>query len=135
MGYRFDTTVRFSQVDGASILYFSRAHEICHEAFEAFLAHLGQPLHDRISTGEWMLPIVHAEVDFASPMRLGDRLTVEVAVQRYGTTSVTVRFRLFGEDGALRAVARHVHVAVRTGTMQPIPLPRPVREWGVADDG
>lgn len=131
MPFSHRTTVRFSQVDAAGILYFSRALELCHEAFEAFLADRGMPLSpQQFRGGGVLLPIVHAEVDFSAPMRLGDEVEVQVSVGKQGTSSITFSFRLLGHDGALRATAHHVHVATDPATFAAVPLPEAVRALG-----
>ena len=114
--FRHPTAIRFAHVDAAGILYFSRAFELCHEAYEAMLDAAGMPLRGLFETSPWLLPLVHAEADYVAPMRLGDRVTVEVAVDGVGESSVRIAFRLVGDDGVLRATVRHVHVAVDRAT-------------------
>ena len=129
------TRVAFSQVDAAGILYFSRAFELCHEAFEGFLEEQGTPMTQATMAGaDWVLPIVHAEVDFRSPLRLGDRVDVEVNVERMGTSSITMAFCLRGADGSIRAMVRHVHAAVEVATFSSRPLPDEVRAWGAVHE-
>ena len=99
MPFVHPTTIRFSQVDAAGILYFSRAFELCHEA------------------------------DYAAPMRLGDALDVHLGIERVGTSSITVLYRIRSAGGTLHATVRHVHTAVDVATFRSRPLPEPVRAW------
>lgn len=119
--------VHFSETDPAGILFFSRAFEICHHAFEAFLADRGFPLARVLTDVDWLLPLVHAEVDFRAPLRLGDRVRVDVSVERLGKGSITFAFALSTVERGLVATARHVHASIDHATWQARPLPDEVR--------
>ena len=120
--------VHFSETDPAGILFFSRVFEICHHAFEAFLAERGFPLARVLTSVDWLLPLVHAEADFAAPIRLGDTLLVEVTVERMGAGSIAFAFALTNPERGLVATARHVHAAIDRKTWQPRRLPDEVRK-------
>ena len=121
MSFSSPATIRFSQVDAAGILYFSRVFELCHEAYEAALAQAGYPLA-RLATWDWALPLVHAEADYQSPMRLGDTVTIGVTLERVGTKSLSVAFTITGPLGD-HAKVRHVHAAVDKATFAGRVLP------------
>lgn len=129
MSFAHPVVIRFSQVDAAGILYFSRIFEICHEAYEAWMARDGLPLTPEITSSPWLFPLVHAEADYHAPCRLGDRIEVHVGVVRVGTSSVTLEFRLRGEDGAHRATVRHVHTTIDSATFTSRPLASEIRAW------
>lgn len=119
-------TVRFGEVDGANILFFSRIFEICHAAFEEAMAAAGFDLAGIFATADWKMPIVHAEADYVRPMRLGDRLHIAIAPPTMGASSITWDFEIRAEDGALHATARHVHVTIDTA-FQSRPVPEAFR--------
>jgi YbgC/YbaW family acyl-CoA thioester hydrolase len=119
--------VHFSETDPAGILFFSRVFEICHHAFEAFLAERGFPLARVLTDVDWILPLVHAEADFQAPIRLGETLQVEVAVERLGAGSITFAFALTIADRGPVATVRHVHAAIDRATWRPRKLPDEVR--------
>ncbi len=124
--FEHSATVRFHEVDRAGIAFFGRAFEYCHAAFEELLAATG--LDHVLDGGAWRLPLVGAEADFRRPMRMGDRLRVELEVAGLDERSVTFRFTLRGEDGDVRATVRHVHAAVDADSYEPITLPRELAE-------
>ncbi len=121
--YTTTHTLRFNEVDGANIIFFSRVFEMCHAAFEETLESVGYPLRDILETKEWGMPLAHAEADFIRPMYLGDRLTIEVSVAEIGQRSLTWGFAIKGEDGSLRAKVRHVHVAITRRTFEARDVP------------
>ena len=71
-------------------------------------------------------PTVKLEMEFASPVRLGDPLEVAVAIERVGRTSLHVRYegRVAGRE-AFRA--RNVAVCIDMKTFQPVPIPDGLR--------
>jgi YbgC/YbaW family acyl-CoA thioester hydrolase len=118
-------TVRFHQVDRAGIAFFGRLFEYCHDAFEELLSAAG--LDGLLQARRVGLPLVHAEADFAAPLRMGDKLVVAVTVERLGRSSVTFGFALRGDgEDAVRARLRHVHAAVSLPDLTPCPLPAEV---------
>ncbi len=120
-------TVRFSEVDAAGIVFFSRVFEWCHHAFEDATARVGLPI-DGVSDRPWLLPLVHAEADYVAPMRLGDAVHVAAEVERVGSSSVTWRFTIADDDGAVKATVRHVHACVDPDTFGSRPVPDTVRD-------
>jgi YbgC/YbaW family acyl-CoA thioester hydrolase len=121
VSFAYPSTIKFSQVDAAGIVFFSRLFELCHEAYEAALAQAGWPIAE-VTKRDWVLPIVRAEADYALPIRLGDAVTVEVRLVRVGRSSVTIGFRVISAAGCC-ATIRHVHAAVDRATFAPCPVP------------
>src|SRR5688500_10530099 len=74
MSFHHSVTARFSEIDRAGIVFFGRYFEYCHAAFEELLARMFGDLEQSFAAGLWTMPLVHAEADFARPVRLGDRL-------------------------------------------------------------
>lgn len=123
MPFRHEVTVRFHDVDRAGIAYFGRVFEYCHEAFEELLAAGGAALGSVFDVESWGGPLVHASADYERPMRLGERLGIEVEVERLGPRSVGFAFVVRGPEGDVRARVRHVHAFVDLETFTPIPVP------------
>ena len=74
-------------------------------------------------------PTVHLEMDFLRPLRYGDRVGVEVEVEKLGTSSVTWCYRLYrpGESEPA-AVGRQVTVATDMSTFEKLDLPAWLRD-------
>ena len=79
--YAFD--VRLHDVDHAGVMFFARLFVHAHDAYEAFMAHLGLDLCAMIRTGE-RLPIVHASADYFQPLRHGEQITVTLEIEALG---------------------------------------------------
>jgi 4-hydroxybenzoyl-CoA thioesterase len=123
--------VRFDEVDAAGIAYFAHFFRWCHDAMEAMLAPIDGGYAGLVSRRRLGLPAVHVEADFASPLRFGDEVRVEVAVDRIGTSSCALRFeleRVGGAAGAAHiATLRHVVALTDLDAMRARPIPTDLR--------
>jgi len=113
MSFEHLVTVRFHEVDRAGIAFFGRVFEFCHEAFEEMLLAADDSLESVFDQGGWGMPLVHAEADYARPMRMGDRLRIRLTVDRLGDHSITFLYEVVGmEDDKRRASVKLVHAFV-----------------------
>src|SRR4051812_46777039 len=113
MAFEHALTVRFYEIDRAGIAFFGRFFEYCHTAFEEMLAAALGDLERTMTDLSWSLPLVHADADFAAPVRYGDRLIVALEVERVGETSVTFRYTVrAAADGTPRAKVKLVHACI-----------------------
>lgn len=120
--------VSLHDADPAGILFFAHLFRHAHDAYEAFMAAAGFPLHTALEGGRVLMPLVHAEADYLGPLRHGDRVLVELRVERIGRTSFTVgcEFRRHGKQIAART--RTVHTVVERTSFRPVPVPEPLRQ-------
>ena len=125
----YKTTVRFYEIDYARIAFFGRVFEYAHAALEELLTSLfGHPGAIFEAHGFGM-PLVHSEADYKAPMRLGDRLRVEVTVSRLSERSATFRYAIVGDDdGRPRAQVTLVHAFVSMIDFKPTAVPALFRE-------
>ena len=121
-----EVAVRFHEVDPAGVVFFSRYFQYAHDAYEAWLRAIGLSLDPPVLRGDYALPLVRAEADFRSPVRLGARLRVELEPLSVGKTSYTMLARICTPEGAA-AVVRFVSVCVDPAAWRPHPLPERLR--------
>ncbi len=123
---RHRVTVRLHHTDAAGVLFYGRLFELVQEAFEEALRAGGLPLADLLRGGGFGLRVVHAEADYAAPVRVGDSLDVRLSFEA-GDRSLRVNAEI--ADGAGRTVgaAHVVHAAVDWATGAAVPLPDAVR--------
>jgi acyl-CoA thioester hydrolase len=84
------------------------------------------------------LPLIlaHAAIDFRSPIRFGEEVTVETRVDRIGRTSFAMTHRMSaGPDGHLVADVDSVLVTYDYEAERPIPVPDDWRERIGAHEG
>jgi 1,4-dihydroxy-2-naphthoyl-CoA hydrolase len=125
--YRYETHIRLADTDAAGVVYFASLLRIAHEAYEAWLHDAGLPIATVISDRPYALPIVHADVDLKLPLRLGDRVVVDLTVGELGERSYTIAYGIAGPHG-LAGSARTTHVAISRDEKRSIPLPAEVRQ-------
>jgi acyl-CoA thioesterase FadM len=118
--FRHEVPVRFQDVDAAGIIFYPRALELCHDAYVAFLAQAGLPLHEALR-GPWLAPVRHAEADYLKPLRFGDRVEVAVVAAHFETmpnpTEVTIGFRV-EKNGEAAILVQAIHTFVDRKTFQ-----------------
>ncbi len=125
--FKTSILVRFGDLDAAGIAYYPNLVNFLHEAFEDFFAgHVGRPYPEAFRDGLGF-PTVKVEMEFLSPVHYGDRVDIDVTVERVGRSSVQIRY-----EGSLARVpvfrAGNVMVAVDMATFRPTPLPEALRE-------
>ena len=125
----FDTTfqVRFGHVDPAGIVFFPRIFDYLHDVFEeVWEHHVGARYFHLLLDRRMGFPLVHSDVDFAHPLRFGDRPDVRVTCFRLGKSSIGLRY-VISKDGRRCVDARLVTVCVDTDRMEPLPIPEDFR--------
>jgi YbgC/YbaW family acyl-CoA thioester hydrolase len=119
--------VRFGDLDAAGIAYYPNLVNFLHEAFEDFFAgHVGRPYPEVFRDG-LAFPTVKIEMEFLSPVHYGDRVTINVVVERVGRSSFQVRYQGSVEGRAVFD-ARNTAVVVDLATFKPTPLPPWLRD-------
>jgi YbgC/YbaW family acyl-CoA thioester hydrolase len=125
----FTTTilVRFGDIDAAGIAYYPRLVNFLHEAFEDFFAgHVGRPYPDVLREG-LAFPTVKVEMEFLHPVRHGDRIQIEVVVEKIGRSSLAIRYA-GSVGGRLVFNAGNTVVVVDPKTFRPTPVPDWLRQ-------
>jgi YbgC/YbaW family acyl-CoA thioester hydrolase len=122
--FRYTTTVKIYDTDASGALFFIAQFRLVHDACEAFLATTGLFVQGKLVP---QLPIVHAEADYAAPLRWGDQIVVEIEPGKIGKTSFGLRYRLVKSDGTVAGTVSTVHVAISGRTCRPVRIPAKLR--------
>lgn len=126
-GFRYQTAVRFQDIDAAGIIFFPRVLEHCHDGLVHFMAQAGCDLPTALRTRAFAAPLAHAEADYLRPLRFGDPLTVVLCAARCSDTRATLGFRVLGADDAVAALAQLVHVFIDPQSARRVPIPPALR--------
>jgi len=123
MAFRYERSIRFADEDHAQIVYYPRFFHFFHEAFEEMFEAHGIPYRQCLDEGVgW--PAVHAEADYARPVRFGDRLAIVVSVARIGESSASFEYvgtRVGDDEPALKGKIVVACIDMTTMRGQPIP--------------
>lgn len=86
-------TISFGDTDAAGIVYTPRFSHFCMEAAECWFRDVIDYDWYRINTELARgTPVVHMEIDFIGPLIAGDQLSVAVAVEKLGRSTITLGF-------------------------------------------
>lgn len=130
--FRYQLPVRFADVDHAGIVYYPLFYHYCHQAFEElFRERMGArsylDLLDRRRIG---FPAVHSECDYRGPLRFTDLVEVEIVLDRLGTRSIALAYRIYRVDETERvlvAVAKVVSAVTDLEAFRAVELPDDLR--------
>lgn len=120
--------VRFSDCDPAGIVFFPQYFVMLNGFVEQWFDEgLRIPYAGLIGTRRIGLPTVRLETDFRAVSRHGERLTLRLALEKLGRSSLILQHGVHGDDAALRLQARQVIVCTRLDTHGAIALPEDIR--------
>jgi acyl-CoA thioester hydrolase len=126
--------VEFSETDLAGIMHFSNFFRFMESAEHAFFRSLGFSVAGFRNGFEVCLPRVHAECDYAVPLRFEDEVLVRLLVERKGKSSLTYQFRFCRLDGSSAEEVARGRVTVACverkadGVMKAVPLPKAISD-------
>jgi len=126
--FRYETKIRLYDTDAAGILFFANQFRLVQEAYEAFLEDNGIIIREFLSQSNFIVPIVHAESDFISPLRAGDGIVIEIDLVKIGDTSFTLAHRILKHAGTVAGKGSTVHVCVSSRDFKRIPVPEKIKE-------
>lgn len=100
-----------SDSDVSGLVYFPKIFDISVQVFEAFLDSRQLPLQQFFQRG-LLMPIVQASANFYLPMRFGDRVQIDLSIDRLGNSSISLEYEFLNRRGALCAKTTITHVTV-----------------------
>lgn len=122
--FSYKRTIYLRETDATGMLYFSEQFKLAQEALENYFSSQGFNLHEMIHKTDFLLPIVHAEADFKAPLRVGDRVEIELFLGEIGHSSFTMQTRFFDPVRNLEVgTTKIIHVAVSRKTSKSISIP------------
>lgn len=125
--YEFEWVCRWDHVDPAQRVYFPRIAQACHQAGEQFMVDVGWPYWENPTHHDMHLPVVESGYQFKAPVKVGDRIDIEVEVEM-GESSLRLEFTGRNQaDDAVVFTGFEQHVCVPTDEDKAIPLPAGLR--------
>jgi YbgC/YbaW family acyl-CoA thioester hydrolase len=123
MMFCYQTVIRLRDTDATGVLYFSELQRLALDAFEAYWLSIDLSLAQWIEQSQCLMPIVHAEADYFSPLRLSDEIEIRMALENIGTTSFSLVYHFYHiVKKVVAGKVKIVHVCVSRGTGQKIVL-------------
>ena len=114
--------IRFTHTDPAGYVFFPRYFEMFQAVVEDwFTKRLDTNFADMVLVKEMGQPTAQIDCQFVKPCRLGEDLEMLVVLEKFGNTSLELRF-LGTVDGEVRLRAHSVQVLISTKTGRPTPF-------------
>ena len=119
--WKYETTVRLHQTDAAGVVFYANLFVMAHDCYESWIEQyisLSEILQKNI-----LIPIIHTEADYHSPIRLSDQITIELTLAEKQKTSFTMDYAFKDSKGKHVAQVQTAHVVIDAQTRQPIDIP------------
>ena len=102
--------ITFSETDPGGIVFFAEFFKIAHITYERFFDGLDLDRNYFLDE-KFIIPIVHSNADYVSPVKFGDELNCELMVGEIGKTSFELKYTLYNKDLiAAKILTKHVVV-------------------------
>ncbi len=122
MASHHEVEVRYGEVDLQRVVFNAHYLAYIDDAMDRWLRRLDA----RFETLGWDFMLKHASLEWTGAAGLGDTISIDSAVVRWGRTSFVVRHDLAVGDRAVM-VADITYVGVEPGTANPIEPPAAIR--------
>ena len=114
--------------DAAGVIFYPKIFEMEQELFERWLELGGFRVRDMLSGQLAPTPIVHCEADYRLPVRVGDKLTAQLAGVEVGRSGYTLQWSFArAAEPAMSVRVKRVAIDPRAG--ESIDLPEAFRQW------
>lgn len=123
--------VRFGECDPAQVVYYPVFFNWFHETMEIWFEEaLGASYAQTIQ--KIGFPAVETHAQYHDVVRVGEKIEIQLSVEKLGRTSLRLRFQIVGTEGKIRASGWVQTVCIpREGEgfqFKPSPIPESLRE-------
>ncbi len=118
--YKYESYVKLPETDAAGIVFFANYIRLAHDVYEKFIEEIGFSLYHVITEADFYLLIAHTEADYKQPLKLNEKYSVHLNVEKIGKTSFTLSYEFYNSKNELAAVVKTVHVTVKKTTGKPV---------------
>ena len=116
-------TAQVHDTDAAGVIYFANFYRMAHTTYEAFMESIGFSIRYFLDDAPCLPLIVHSQADYKKPIRTGDKLKIELKVEKVGTSSYGLAYQIKDHNDDLVADLKTVHVTVSKENNGKMPLP------------
>lgn len=104
-------TIGFPDCDFAGVIFFPKVFELAHSVFEEFM-HVSGYYKEYFINRKIVYPIIHADVSFLNPIKIGDSIIIMLSLKSIRTSSFEVEYEFSSSNSELKAIVTTVHCAV-----------------------
>ena len=119
--------IRFAHSDPAGIVYYPEYFRLFDDLLDDWMSDvLGLPYADYLLRSDRMFPLLHMDIDFQHPRRMGDTISLTLVLTHVGRSSF--RYTIVGhDDGKLCLQANFSCCAASKKTGKSVRIPDDVR--------
>jgi len=134
MPFAYSRTIHFADTDAAGVVFFANYLAICHEAYEEALGAAGINLKRFFADHDVVVPIAKSEAEYLRPLACGEKVAVNLRVQRQSENSFEIHYELvrLGPPAKAAARLRTEHVCIDAATRARKALPPALASWVAA---
>lgn len=120
--YQTSVKVYFYDADPAGIIFYASIFKFAHYAYEDLMRNFNLE-RNYFFDDEIILPIIHTQADYFSPIKVGEELIISVTASQLRDSSFELSYKFTDNNNKIRASARTVHVCVRKDNFKKVKLP------------
>jgi len=121
--YKYQTVIRLHLTDAAGVVYFANVFVLAHECYESFLAQ-DSLIGSIIEQGEFIIPIVHAQADYRMPLKLSEKVVIEMGLNKTANSSFELGFTFINESSQVVVEVKTTHAVLQRDTRKPVEIPQ-----------
>ena len=121
--YIYRTKIKLYHTDAANLIFYSNLFNLAYECLEEFLEKSNFSVLKIINEGKVLMPVVHAEADYIRPMRLGDKIEIQLSLDYVGKSSYKLSYDFYNESKIKVAHVKTAHVLISASDYKPVKLP------------
>ncbi|MCL6088003.1 MAG: acyl-CoA thioesterase [Actinobacteria bacterium] len=121
--YIYKTKIRLFHTDAAGLIFYSNLFNLAYECYEEFLEKTDFSISKIINEGKFLIPVVHTEADYIKPIRLEDKIEIQLKPDNIGKSSYKLNYDFLNESGKKAANVKTVHVMISAKDYKPVRIP------------
>ncbi len=124
--YKYNTILKIHHTDAVGIAFYATYYTLAQECLENFLDFKGTSLQELLN--KTITPVVHSEADYFIPIRLSDKITIELTVENIGTSSFALKYVFTNKKQEIVAQVKTIYVSLDKDTKEKISVPQFLKE-------
>ena len=124
MSFRKKVRIYFDQGDPANIAFHGQHTLIVQRVMEDYIQKIGIPWKSWYRNKNIFIPVVHYDIHFKKPLIPGEEYFVDIQLNRIGTSSLTVNYKILSLEEKLCCSVLATYVCVSAKKFTPRPFPK-----------
>ncbi|MEE1132952.1 MAG: thioesterase family protein [Caryophanon sp.] len=120
--------VRYAETDQMGVVYHANYVIWMEVGRTKFIEQLGYKYADLEKEG-YLSPVLNIHVDYKTPVRYGQTVTVRTWVQAHSRVRTTYGYEIVHEDGTVAVTGQSTHTIVKKDTFRPVAFSKIAPEW------